>query len=345
MGVHVEQRAVESLLCPPFAPHQQDPRTPTLFAKAVASYQQGPSTPKLFALLDALMLQGAHAWVCIAIHTVVHRRDVVPLSRVDLANLESMHADAELLMLRRGQQPPELSELNDGLLSSEPGLWSAGAHRETTWQSQAMRLSRNPSHASTPSRSTGGLPRYRLGGASGANRPPPAQVAAEESAPQVLERALQRLPGMHAERAAALLGVRPMERAEAMARVLRCESTVWEARAAYRDSHLLYHRQRLALLLQAACRRGQAQLEARERRGALRARHVIARWRLREATLVFDAWWGEVERGRRVWERASSAAARLLQHAVARAFGAWEGARRARSEALRPPEPSPSPQH
>jgi hypothetical protein len=230
MAVHVEQRAVESLLCPPFAPYQQDPRTPTLFAKAVASYQQGPSTPKLFALLDALVLQGAHAWVCIAIHTVVHRRDVVPLSRVDLANLESMHADAELRMLQRGQQPPELPALSDGMLSSEPGLWSGGVHREADWQPQAMRLStRSPSRASTPSRSTGGLSRYRLSGASGgASGWPPAPVAAEKSAPEVLERVLQRLPGMHAERAAALLGVRPMERAEAMARVLRCESTVWE---------------------------------------------------------------------------------------------------------------------
>ena len=267
MAVHVQQRAVESLLCPPFAPYQQDPSAPTLFAKAVASYQQGPSTPRLFALLDALMLQGAHAWVCIAIHTVVHRRDVVPLSRVDLANLESMHADAELLMLQRGQTPPELPELRDGLLSEEPGLWSSGGgtQHETAWQSQAMRPStRSPSRESTPRRSTGALSRSRLNGASGANGWPPAQVAAEESAPQVLERVLQRLPGMHAERAAALLGVRPMERAEAMARVLRCESTVWEARAAYRDSHLLYHRQRLALLLQAACRMRHAMLEVRE---------------------------------------------------------------------------------
>jgi len=291
MGSHVDQRAVESLLCPPFAPLQQDPSAPTLFAKAVASYQQGPSTPRLFALLDALMLQGAHAWVCIAIHTVVHRRDVVPLSRVDLANLESMHADAELIMLQRGQTPPELPELRDGLLSEEPGLWSSGgAYCEANWQSQAMRPStRSPSRESTPRRSTGGLSRSRLNGAGGANGWPPAQVAAEESAPQVLERVLQRLPGMHAERAAALLGVRPMERAEAMARVLRCESTVlealpltltltlalalaltrcestvWEARAAYRDSHLLYHRQRLALLLQAACRMRHAMLEVRE---------------------------------------------------------------------------------
>ena len=214
MSVQAEQRrAVESLLCPPFAPRQPDRQKPTPFAKAVDSYQLSPSTPKLFALLDALMLQGAHAWVCIAIHTVVHRRDVVPLSRVDLANLESMLADAELLMLQRGQQPPELS---DGL---EPGLWSGGPHRETTWQSQAMHLSaRSPSRASTLSRSTGGLPAPVMA----------QQVAAEESAPQVLERVLQRLPGMHAERAASLLGVRPMERAEAMARVLRCESTVWE---------------------------------------------------------------------------------------------------------------------
>ena len=158
MSVHAEQRrAVESLLCPPFAPRQPDRQTPTPFAKAVDSYQLSPSTPKLFALLDALMLQGAHAWVCIAIHTVVHRRDVVPLSRVDLANLESMLADAELLMLQRGQQPPELS---DGL---EPGLRSGGPHRETGWQSQAMQLSaRSPSRASTLSRSTGGLPSARL---------------------------------------------------------------------------------------------------------------------------------------------------------------------------------------
>ena len=158
MSVQAEQRrAVESLLCPPFAPRQPDRQTPTPFAKAVDSYQLSPSTPKLFALLDTLMLQGAHAWVCIAIHTVVHRRDVVPLSRVDLANLESMLADAELLMLQRGQQPPELS---DGL---EPGLWSGGPHRETTWQSQAMHLSaRSPSRASTLSRSTGGLPSARL---------------------------------------------------------------------------------------------------------------------------------------------------------------------------------------
>ena len=222
MSVQAEQRrAVESLLCPPFAPRQPDRQTPTPFAKAVDSYQLSPSTPKLFALLDALMLQGAHAWVCIAIHTVVHRRDVVPLSRVDLANLESMLADAELLMLQRGQQPP------DGL---EPGLWSGGPHRETGWQSQAMHLSaRSPSRASTLSRSTGGLPSARLSRARWPAAPVMApQVAAEESAPQVLERVLQRLPGMHAERAASLLGVRPMERAEAMARVLRCESTVWE---------------------------------------------------------------------------------------------------------------------
>ena len=79
----------------------------------------------------------------------------------------------------------------------------------------------------------------------------------------------------------------------------------------------------------------------RGRRGALRARHVIARWRLREATLVFGAWWGEVERGRRVWARATSAAAGLLQQSVARAFRAWEGALRARTEALHPLEPSP----
>ena len=34
----------------------------------------------------------------------------------------------------------------------------------------------------------------------------------------------------------------------------RCECTVWEAREAYRRSHLLYHKQRLALLLQVAAR-------------------------------------------------------------------------------------------
>ena len=231
MSVHSEQRAVESLLFPPFAPRQPDRQTPTPFAKAVDSYQLSPSTPKLFALLDALMLQGAHAWVCIAIHTVVHRRDVVPLSRVDLANLDSMLADAELLMLQRRQQPLELSTVASGSTNthsgapSAAGLWSGGPHRETAWQSQAVRLSaRSPPRASTLSRSTGGLPRARLSRA----RWPAAPVTAEQSAPQVLERMLQWLPGMHAERAASLLGVRPMERAEAIARVLRCESTVWE---------------------------------------------------------------------------------------------------------------------
>ena len=83
----------------------------------------------------------------------------------------------------------------------------------------------------------------------------------------------------------------------------------------------------------------------RERRGARRARHVIARWRLREATLVFGAWRGEVERGRRVWERAGSAAARMLRQGVARAFSTWEGARRARAEARHPLEPSPLTAH
>jgi len=65
-----------------------------------------------------------------------------------------------------------------------------------------------------------------------------------------------------------------------------------------------------------------------------RARHVIARWRRRELTLVFGAWRGEVQAGRHVWERARSAGARLLQRRLARAFSAWDVARRARTLAL-----------
>lgn len=119
----------------------------------------------------------------------------------------------------------------------------------------------------------------------------------------LLERVLQLLPGMHADWAEELLGVKPMERAEAVAGVLRGECSVWEARVAYRDSHMLYHRQRLALLLQAACRRRHAQLEVWERRVG-------------------------------VWERTKSAAARLAQQGVARAFTTWESLLRARAEAL-----------
>ena len=206
-----EQCAVEALLCPPFPPYQQRPDTPTLFVKALASYQQGPSTLTLFALLDILMLQGAHAWVCIAIHTVLHHK-VVALSRVDCANLESMHADAELLMLRQGQQPPESSLLSDGSFLSQrsidarpdSALWSA-AYRETDWQSHAARPStRSPPRASTPSRTcSGGLSMAQARGkgtllAVGSNGWPLAHIAPGDSAPQV--------PAAHARAHGAAMG-------------------------------------------------------------------------------------------------------------------------------------------
>ena len=48
-----------------------------------------------------------------------------------------------------------------------------------------------------------------------------------------------------------LLGVRPLERTEAISRFLRLECTLWEAQHMYLDSHKLYLRQWIALQVQA----------------------------------------------------------------------------------------------
>ena len=66
-----------------------------------------------------------------------------------------------------------------------------------------------------------------------------------------LEEWLDSFPGLEPRRYPPLLGVRPLERGEAIARFLRMECTLWEAQKAYTDSHRLYVRQWIALQLQA----------------------------------------------------------------------------------------------
>ena len=73
-----------------------------------------------------------------------------------------------------------------------------------------------------------------------------------EYAPRTsLEEWLDGLPGLAPTRPPPLLGVRPLERGEAIARFLRMECSLWEAQRAYVDSHRLYVRQWIALQLQA----------------------------------------------------------------------------------------------
>ena len=195
---------------------------------------------------------------------------------------------------------------------------------QTSDHEHAPTRAERPSRASVASdRSKAEAPTAVAGG--GTEGPPPLH----------LETWLNHLPWLRAgARPTSLLGVRPLERSEVMARVLRCECTVWEARSLYRDMHLLYLRQRLALLLQAAYRRKQAQREVWELRVGVRMRHAVAHWRMRNATLVFGAWWDCVLQSRRAWANALTAACRLCSPGVARAFSAWSDALRARAEAL-----------
>ena len=78
-----------------------------------------------------------------------------------------------------------------------------------------------------------------------------------------LEEWLDALPGLEPQRQPPLLGVRPLERGEAIARVLRMECTLWEAQQAYLDSHRLYLRQWIALQLQGLYRGRKAREEVR----------------------------------------------------------------------------------
>jgi hypothetical protein len=104
-----------------------------------------------------------------------------------------------------------------------------------------------------------------------------------------LEKLLENLPGMENTRAVPLLGVRPLERTEALAKVIRCECTPWEAYSAYYDSHMLYIRQWLALQLQALWRARQA------------GRYVRWRWRQRDEDREDERLWRVQQRAVGFW--------------------------------------------
>lgn len=119
--------------------------------------------------------------------------------------------------------------------------------------------------------------------------------AAAEWLPRTgLEEWLCRLPGLLPQHPPPLLGVRPLERGEAIARVLRMECSLWEAQEAYLDSHRLYLRQWIALKLQALVRAKQARRQVQRQRAILwteqRLRSALGYWRHRTATRCFFAW-------------------------------------------------------
>ncbi|KAL1507063.1 hypothetical protein AB1Y20_007925 [Prymnesium parvum] len=158
---------------------------------------------------------------------------------------------------------------------------------------------------------------------------------AEEYAPRThLERFLSALPGLQPERSRHVRGLRPLERCEVVASVLRCECTPWEAAKSYTDSQMEYHRQRFALLLQDAYRQWRARQVARLRRRATLAassryleRDMLARavgfWRYRWVFLVFKVWQSLMGEFRRAKQRIAGAILRLRNITASRALNAW----------------------
>ena len=154
------------------------------------------------------------------------------------------------------------------------------------------------------------------------------------------------LPGLQPESPDHLLGVRPLERSEAIARVLRFECTPWEAHAYYRDSQSLYQRQRLALLLQGLYRRREArsiakarlhaQRQARYSLSSIRPRMLAAinHWRSRWLWRCFGAWRSELYHSWRVLDKAFSAVRRLSNLDLSRALNTWAQTVRERRQAF-----------
>ena len=149
----------------------------------------------------------------------------------------------------------------------------------------------------------------------------------EYEAQSGLEEWLESLPGLQPMRPPPLLGVRPLERAEAIARVLRCECTFWEAQRAYVDSHKLYLRQWIALELQALYRMHKAKREAHRRRHAgweARMKQALGYWRNQTVTRCFVAWRMLVAKTHRAWASAEQAVVKMYNQGVSRAFNAWK---------------------
>ena len=142
-----------------------------------------------------------------------------------------------------------------------------------------------------------------------------------------LEEWLGSLPGLEPQHYHPLLGVRPLQRAEVIARFLRMECSFWEAQQVYTDSHHLYLRQWLALMLQALYRGREARRElwrrSTERWLEQRMRHVLGMWQKQTFTRCFDAWSGIIKARRRAVEAAVGAALRWTQAKVSRAFNQW----------------------
>ena len=152
-----------------------------------------------------------------------------------------------------------------------------------------------------------------------------------------LEEWLDGLPGLEPKRPPPLLGVRPLERGEAIARVLRMECTLWQAQKAYIDSHKLYLRQWIALQLQALYRGWKVREEFERRKGfeawERRIRGAIGWWRNRTATKCFYGWKAVAQKTHRAWGMAEKMVVRMLQKDVTYAFNTWSGHMKAKRKA------------
>ena len=142
-----------------------------------------------------------------------------------------------------------------------------------------------------------------------------------------LEEWLETLPGLQPIKPPVLLGVRPLERAEALARVLRCECTFWEAQRAYVDSHRLYLRQWIALELQSLYRMRVARREAGRLRHAgwqERIKKALGYWRNQTVTRCFIAWRMLVDKTHKAWASAEQAVVKMYNQQASRAFNTWK---------------------
>jgi len=144
---------------------------------------------------------------------------------------------------------------------------------------------------------------------------------------QDLELWLDQLPGLEAQRPPPLLGVRPLERAEVLARFLRMECTLWEAQQLYLDSHALYLRQWIALKVQALYRARVARRELSARRNArwleTHLRHSLGFWQHGLTFKCFHGWRAVYDAKQRVRHEAIKVAMRWASNRVSRALRTW----------------------
>ena len=156
---------------------------------------------------------------------------------------------------------------------------------------------------------------------------------------QDLELWLDQLPGLEAQRPPPLLGVRPLERAEVLARFLRMECTLWEAQQMYLDSHALYLRQWIALKVQALFRARVARRELAARQNArwieTHLPHSLVFWQHGLTFKCFHGWRAVHEAKQRVRHEATKAAMRWASYRMSRALRTWIGVCEGRHAAKR----------